>query len=43
MITLHNVEKFYPLGATKQYVLRQISLNIKDGEFVAFLGPSGSR
>ncbi len=42
MITLHNVEKFYPLGATKQYVLRQISLNIKDGEFVTFMGPSGA-
>ena len=42
MITLHNVEKFYPLGATKQYVLRQISLTIKDGEFVTFMGPSGA-
>jgi len=42
MITLHNVEKFYPLGATKQYVLRQISLHIKDGEFVTFMGPSGA-
>jgi ABC-type lipoprotein export system ATPase subunit len=42
MITLHNVEKFYPLGATKQYVLRQISLNIKQGEFVTFMGPSGA-
>lgn len=42
MITLHNVEKFYPLGATKQYVLRQISLNIRDGEFVTFMGPSGA-
>ena len=42
MITLHNVEKFYPLGATKQYVLRQISLNIKQGELVTFMGPSGA-
>ena len=42
MITLHDVEKFYPLGATKQYVLRQISLNIRDGEFVTFMGPSGA-
>ena len=42
MITLHNVEKFYPLGATKQYVLRQISLNIRDGEFMTFMGPSGA-
>jgi ABC-type lipoprotein export system ATPase subunit len=42
MITLHDVEKFYPLGATKQYVLRQITLDIKDGEFVTFMGPSGA-
>ncbi len=42
MIALHNVEKFYPLGATKQYVLRQITLDIKDGEFVTFMGPSGA-
>ncbi|UCG86997.1 MAG: ABC transporter ATP-binding protein [Gemmatimonadota bacterium] len=42
MISLHNVEKFYPLGATKQYVLRQITLDIRDGEFVTIMGPSGA-
>ena len=42
MITLQDVEKFYPLGATKQYVLRQITLEITDGEFVTFMGPSGA-
>ncbi len=42
MIALRNVEKFYPLGATKQYVLRQITLDIKDGEFVTIMGPSGA-
>jgi len=42
MIALHNVEKFYPLGATKQYVLRQITLDIREGEFVTIMGPSGA-
>ncbi len=42
MITLSNIEKFYPLGATKQYVLRQINLTIQEGEFVTIMGPSGA-
>jgi len=42
MISLRNVEKFYPLGASKQYVLRQITLDIKEGEFVTVMGPSGA-
>ncbi len=42
MITLSNIEKFYPLGATKQYVLRQINLTIHEGEFVTIMGPSGA-
>lgn len=42
MISLRNVEKFYPLGASKQYVLRQITLDIKEAEFVTVMGPSGA-
>ncbi len=42
MISLRNVEKFYPLGASKQYVLRQITLDIKEREFVTVMGPSGA-
>jgi ABC-type lipoprotein export system ATPase subunit len=42
MISLRNVEKFYPLGATKQFVLRQITLDIHQGEFVTIMGPSGA-
>lgn len=42
MISLRNVEKFYPLGVTKQYVLRQITLDIDQGEFVTVMGPSGA-
>jgi ABC-type lipoprotein export system ATPase subunit len=42
MITLRNVEKFFEHGPTKTYVLRRISLNIKEGDFVSIMGPSGA-
>jgi len=42
MIELANVEKFYPTGPTKTYVLRQIGMKVDEGEFVSIMGPSGS-
>jgi len=42
MIRLENVEKWYPVGNMKTYVLRRISLEIKSGEFVTVMGPSGA-
>ncbi len=42
MIRLHNIEKFYQAGVSKSFVLRRISLEIKQGEFVTIMGPSGS-
>jgi len=42
MIDLANVEKFYPAGPSKTYVLRQIHLKVEQGEFVSIMGPSGS-
>ena len=42
MIRLHNIEKFYQAGVSKNFVLRRISLEIKEGEFVTIMGPSGS-
>src|SRR5436309_12755764 len=42
MIRLQNVEKYFSHGLTKTYVLRQISLEIKAGEFVSIMGPSGA-
>ena len=42
MITLKNVEKFYQQGASRNYVLRQITLDIKEGEFISIMGPSGA-
>lgn len=42
MIKLVNVEKYYSGNSIKTYVLRNINLEIKEGEFVSVMGPSGS-
>lgn len=42
MIKLENIEKSYPQGAQRYYVLRRVSLEIKQGEFVSIMGPSGA-
>src|SRR5829696_5541231 len=42
MISLRNVEKAYDQGSQKLYVLRRISLDIREGEFVSIMGPSGA-
>ena len=42
MITLRNVEKFFTTGFGRTYVLRQITLDVAEGEFVTFMGPSGA-
>jgi putative ABC transport system ATP-binding protein len=42
MITLHNVEKCYSQGVAKTWVLRRISLEVQQGDFVTIMGPSGA-
>ena len=42
MISLHNVEKSYPQGGGRVFVLRQIALDIQPGEFITIMGPSGA-
>jgi putative ABC transport system ATP-binding protein len=42
MINLRNVEKFYEAGYGKNFVLRRIDADIKEGEFVTIMGPSGA-
>jgi ABC-type lipoprotein export system ATPase subunit len=39
---MENIEKFYPQGVQKYFVLRRIALEIKEGEFVSIMGPSGA-
>lgn len=42
MIEIHNISKSYQMGETKVDALRDVSLTIEDGDFVAIMGPSGS-
>ena len=43
MIRLHNIERSYPLGHGQLfYVLRDIDLDIAEGDFVSVMGPSGA-
>ena len=42
MIQLNGISKHYPAGFGKTYVLRNINLDIQEGEFVSIMGPSGS-
>jgi ABC-type lipoprotein export system ATPase subunit len=42
MIRLRDIEKSYRAGFSKSYVLRQVNLDIEEGEFVTIMGPSGA-
>jgi len=41
-IECKNISKIYKSGAGETEVLKKISFNIQEGEFVAIMGPSGS-
>ncbi len=42
MIHLKSIHKWYSSGFVKTYVLRDMDLEIQEGEFVSVMGPSGS-
>ena len=42
MIKLTGIEKYYTNGFIKTYVLRNINLEVEEGEFVTIMGPSGA-
>ena len=42
MLKLSNIERHYKAGLQKTWVLRDINLEVNEGEFVTIMGPSGS-
>ena len=42
LVRLLNIEKSYAHGPGKTFVLRRVSLDIEDGDFVSIMGPSGA-
>lgn len=42
MIKMKEITKFYSSGFIKTFVLRNINLNVEEGEFLTIMGPSGA-
>jgi ABC-type lipoprotein export system ATPase subunit len=42
LLSLHDVEKSYPVGGATHYVLRRIALEVRAGDFLTIMGPSGA-
>jgi putative ABC transport system ATP-binding protein len=42
LISLRNLEKYYPQGVGRSYVLRRVDADVREGEFVSIMGPSGA-
>jgi putative ABC transport system ATP-binding protein len=42
MIKLEHISKWINQGNIRNFILKDINLNIKEGEFVSIMGPSGS-
>jgi len=42
LISMRSIEKSYAHGTNRTYVLRRISVDVKEGEFISIMGPSGA-
>jgi ABC-type lipoprotein export system ATPase subunit len=42
MITLEHISKWINIGGVRNFILKDINLVIKEGEFISVMGPSGS-
>jgi putative ABC transport system ATP-binding protein len=42
MIKMRDINKYYSTGFVKTFVLRNIDLDVKEGEFLTVMGPSGA-
>lgn len=41
LIKLEHVDRYFPIGKEKNFILNDINIEISEGEFVAIVGPSG--
>jgi ABC-type lipoprotein export system ATPase subunit len=42
MIELQNISKWHTQGGRRIFILKDISMSVKEGEFISIMGPSGS-
>lgn len=42
MIDIRHIFKWYNQGSSRTFILKDINIVIKEGEFVSIMGPSGS-
>ena len=42
MIELQHISKWVNIGGVRNFILKDINLKIKEGEFISIMGPSGS-
>ena len=42
MFTLNNIYKWFNSGSNRTYILKDINLQVNQGEFISIMGPSGS-
>jgi putative ABC transport system ATP-binding protein len=42
LLNLKKIYKWYNVGGNRAFILRDINLNVEEGEFISIMGPSGS-
>ena len=42
MVELQHISKWVNVGGTRTFILKDINLNIAEGQFISIMGPSGS-
>jgi putative ABC transport system ATP-binding protein len=42
MITLKNIYKWFNTGSNRTFILKDINMEVRQGEFISIMGPSGS-
>ena len=42
ILEMGNIYKDYPMGRSKVHVLKNVNLDVREGDYIAIMGPSGS-